>query len=103
MVNSDVKFCVVLRMRYLNKSLMQSCHDYIDANMPPPPKGLLAMRSFHIAPDRGMTICYFNTMDNLNEAFPHMKKFQQSVADKFEAKADAQKAITSPQSDFGKC
>ena len=55
MVNKDVKFCVVLRMRYLNKSLMQSCHDYIDANMPPPPKGLLAMRSFHIAPDRGMT------------------------------------------------
>jgi hypothetical protein len=32
-----------------------------------------------------------------------MKKFQQRVAAKFEAKADAQKAITSSQSDFGDC
>ena len=80
---------------------MQPCHDYIDANMPPPPKGLIAMRNFHMAPDRGMTIAYFDTMDNLNEAFTFMKEFQQTVAAKFEANADAQKAITSPQSDFG--
>ena len=32
-----------------------------------------------------------------------MKEFQQSVAAKFEAKADAHKAITSSQSDFGDC
>ena len=101
MTNTDIKFCAILTMRYLNKALMQPCHDYIDANMPPPPKGLIAMRNFHMAPDRGMTIAYFDTMDNLNEAFPFMKEFQQTVAAKFEAKADAQKAITSPQSDFG--
>ena len=66
-------------------------------------KGLIAMRSFHIAPDRGMSLCYFDTNENLNAAFPSMKEFQQRVAAKFEAKADAQKAITSSQSDFGDC
>ena len=48
--------------------------------MPPPPKGLIAMRSFHIAPDRGMSLCYFDTNENLNAAFPSMKEFQQKVA-----------------------
>ena len=94
MTNSDIKFCAILTMRYLNKALMQPCHYYIDANMPPPPKGLIAMRNFHMAQDRGMTNAYFDTIDNLNEAFPFMKEFQQTVAAKFEAKADAQKAIT---------
>ena len=102
-MTGDVKFCAILTMRYMNKSLMQSCHDYIASHMPPPPKGLIAMRSFHIAPDRGMSLCYFDTNENLNAAFPSMKEFQQSVAAKFEAKADAQKAITSSQSDFGDC
>ena len=32
-----------------------------------------------------------------------MKESQQSVAAKFEAKTDAQKAVTSSQSDFGVC
>ena len=71
--------------------------------MPPSPEGLIAMRSFHTAPDRGMSLCCFDTNENLNTAFPSLKEFQQSVAAKFEAKADAQKAITSSQSDFGDC
>ena len=50
-----------------------------------------------------MSLCYFDTNENLNAAFPSMKEFQQNVAAKFEAKADAQKAITSSQSDFGDC
>ena len=82
---------------------MQRYHDYIASQMPPPSKGLIAIRSCHIAPDRGMSVCYFDTNENLNAAFPSMKEFQQSVAAKFEAKADAQKAITSSQSDFGDC
>ena len=98
-MTNDVKFCAVLTMRYMNKSLLQSFASHI----PPPPNGLIAMRSFHIAPDRGMSLCYFDTNENLNAAFPSMKEFQQSVAAKFEAKADAQKAITSSQSDFGDC
>ena len=100
-MNGQVKFCAILTMRYTNKSLMQSAHDYIDEHMPPPPQGLVAIRSFHIAPDRGMSICYFDTIEYLNYAFPLLKEFQLGVAAKFEAKADAQKAITSSQSDFG--
>ena len=92
-MNEPVKFCAILTMRYTNKSLMQSAHDYIDEHMPPPPQGLVAIRSFHI--------CYFDTNENLNNAFPLLKEFQLGVAAKFEAKADAQKAITSSQSDLG--
>jgi hypothetical protein len=69
--------------------------------MPPPLNGLIAMRSFHIAPSRGLSLCYFDTNKNLNAAYPSMKEFQQNGAAKFEAEADAQKAITSSQSDFG--
>ena len=50
-----------------------------------------------------MSVCYFDTNENLNAAFPSMKEPQQSVAAKFEAKTDAQKAVTSSQSDFGVC
>ncbi|MDA9672050.1 hypothetical protein N9T59_00805 [Paracoccaceae bacterium] len=57
----------------MNKPLMQSCHDCIASHMPTPPKGLIAMRSFHIIPDRGMSICYFDTNENLTTAFPSMK------------------------------
>ena len=67
----------------MKKSLMQSCHDYIASHMPPPPKGLIAMRSFHIAADKGMSLFNFNTNSNLHAAFPLMKEFQQSVAAKF--------------------
>ena len=99
----DVKFCAILTIRYMNKLLMQGFHDYIAGQMPPPSKGLIAIRSCHIAPDRGMSVCYFDTNENLNAAFPSMKESQQSVAAKFEAKTDAQKAFTSSQSDFGVC
>ena len=71
--------------------------------MSPPPKGLIVMRSFHIAPSRGLSLCYFDTNKNLNAAYPSMKEFQQNGAAKFEAKADAQKTIISSQSDFGDC
>ena len=58
-MNQPVKFCAILTMRYTNKSLMHSAHDYIDKHMRSPPKGLVAMRSFHIAPARGMSNLLF--------------------------------------------
>ena len=81
---------------------MQSFHDYIAGQMPPLSKGLIAMGSFHITPDRGMSVCYFDTNENLNAAFLSMKEFQQPVAANLKAKADAQKSITYSQPDFGK-
>ena len=102
-MTSDVKFCAVLTMRYMNKSLMQSCHDYIASHMPPPPKGLIAMRSIHLAPDRGMSLCYFDTNDNLNATFPSMKEFKQNVYANFDAKDDATQPLTTSQSNFSEC
>ncbi len=42
--------------------------------MPELPWGLIRMRSFHMAPDRGMTIMWFNNQKNLDEAFPGLKE-----------------------------
>lgn len=61
------------------------------------------MRKFHMAPDGGLEIAYVDTIDNHNAAFPFMKELQQSVAIKFDAKADAQKVIMSPQLDIYEC
>ena len=95
------EFCAFLNIRYLNPLLMGSAHDWIAGNMPPMPDGVVRMRSFHIAPDRGMTIIWFDGQDHLDAAFPHLKAFQQQIAERFEARCEAQKGITSPEMDFG--
>lgn len=95
------EFCAFLSIRYLNPLLMGSAHDWVADNMPPMPEGVIRMRSFHIAPDRGMSIIWFDSHDHLDAAFPHLKAFQQQIAERFEARCEAQKGITSPEIDFG--
>ena len=73
-----VEFCAFLSTRYLNSKLMGPAHDWVAANMPELPRGLIRMRSFHMAPDRGMTIMWFNNQKNLDEAFPGLKEFSRS-------------------------
>ena len=93
---ANVEFCAILTIRYLKPSLMGSAHDWVSENMPQLPSGVIRMRSFHIAPDRGMSIIWFKEQIFLDEAFPKLKEFQQAIADRFEAKCQAQKGITSP-------
>ena len=102
-MTGDVKILCHLNHAILKQIAYAERHDYIAGHMPPPPKGLIAMRSFHIAPDRGMSLCYFDTNENLNAAFPSMKEFLKALLKNSKQKADAQKAITSSQSDFGDC
>ena len=59
------------------------------------------MRNFHISPDRGMTIIWFNKQKHLDAAFPPMTAFQQQIAERVEGRVEALKGITSPESDFG--
>lgn len=81
---------------------MGSAHDWVAANQPEQmPQGFQRMRSFHIAPDRGMTIIWFDTQKNLEAAFPFLKSFQNEIATRFEAYCNAEKAITSPELDIG--
>ena len=101
-MSPNVEFCAFLSIRYLNPLLMGPAHDWVDDNLPEQlPEGLIRMRNFHIAPDRGMTIAWFDTQEHLDAAFPFMKAFQQQIADRFEARVEAQKGITSPESDYG--
>ena len=101
-MSHNIEFCAFLSIRYLNPLLMGPAHDWIDDNMPEEmPKGIIRIRNFHIAPDRGITILWFDTQENLDAAFPFLKAFQQQIAERFEARVEAQKGITSPDSDFG--
>ena len=99
-MTGDVKFCAILTMRYMNKSLW-SCHECI-ASHASATKGSSCNAFISHSSRPGMSLCYFDTNENLNAAFPSMKEFQQSVAANSEAKATL-KAITSSQSDFGDC
>ena len=66
-MSDNVEFCAILTIRYLNHLLMGSAHDWVAANMPSEmPQGFLRSRSFHIAPDRGMTILWFDNQENLD-------------------------------------
>lgn len=59
------------------------------------------MRNFHISPDRGMTIIWFNKQEHLDAAFPPMTAFHQQIAERVEGRVEALKGITSPEPDFG--
>ena len=101
-MSENIEFCAFLSIRYLNPLLMGSAHDWAEQNMPKEmPDGIIRIRNFHIAPDRGMTILWFDTQEHLDAAFPFMKEFQQQLAQRFEARIEAQKGITSPEMDFG--
>ena len=77
---------------------MGSAHDWIGQNIAI--DGVVRMRSFHIAPDRGMTIIWFDSQEHLDAAFPHMKAFQQQIASGSRP-GPRQKGITSPDGDYG--
>ena len=100
-MSESVEFVIIMSMRYMNPALMGLAHDWIDQNAPKEIPGAHRMRSFHIAPDRGMTIVWFSSQESLDAAFPMMKQAQGEIAEKFEARAEIQKGITSPDLQFG--
>ena len=77
MKSNELYFCSILSIRYLNPKLMGPAHDFVEHNVPKDmPKGFVASRSFHIAPDRGMSIMWFETQQDLDNAIPFLKDFQ---------------------------
>ena len=59
------------------------------------------MRNFHIAPDCGLPIVWFDTQETLDAAIPFFKGMQQQIAERFEARVELQKGIPSLDLDFG--
>ncbi len=101
MKSNELYFCSILSIRYLNPKLMGPAHDFVEHNVPKDmPKGFVASRSFHIAPDRGMSIMWFETQQDLDNAIPFLKDFQNKLAEMFDGKAYIEKAITSPSLDM---
>jgi len=100
-MGQSVEFVIIMTMRYMNPALMGLSHDWAEQNAPKEVPGAHRMRSFHIAPDRGMTIIWFNNQEDLDAAFPVIKQIQNDLAEKFEGRAEIQKGITSPDLEFG--
>lgn len=100
-MSESVEFVIIMSMRFMNPALMGLAHDWAEQNAPQEIPGAHRMRSFHIAPDRGMTLIWFNSQESLDAAFPMIKQVQNEIAEKFEARAEIQKGITSPDLQFG--
>lgn len=100
-MSETVEFVIIMTLRYMNPALMGLAHDWAEQNAPKTVPGAHRLRSFHIAPDRGMTIIWFNSQEDLDAAFPMIKEVQNSIAEKFEGRAEIQKGITSPGLSFG--
>ncbi len=100
-MSKSVEFVIIMTLRYMNPALMGLAHDWVEQNAPKEIPGAHRMRSFHIAPDRGMSIIWFNSQEDMDAAFPMIKQVQGEIAKKFEGRAEIQKGITSPNLDFG--
>ena len=48
-----------------------------------------------------MSIMWFNDQKDLDAAFPMVKEIMNDLAQRFEARAEIQKGITSPELEFG--
>ena len=100
-MSKPLEFVIIMSMRYLNPSLMGLAHGWAEENTPDQIPGAHRMRSFHIAPDRGMSIMWFADQNDLDAAFPMVKQVMNDMAQRFEARAEIQKGITSPELEFG--
>ncbi|MGC6454295.1 MAG: hypothetical protein ACON31_10330 [Candidatus Puniceispirillaceae bacterium] len=100
-MSKQVEFVIIMTMRYMNPSLMGLAHEWAEKNAPSEIPGSHRMRSFHVAPDRGMSILWFENQADLDAAFPMVKQVMNDIADRFEARAEVQKGITSPELEFG--
>lgn len=100
-LSETVEFVIIMSMRYMNPSLMGLAHDWAEKNTPDEIPGSHRMRSFHVAPDRGMSIMWFKDQGDLDAAFPMVKQVMNEMAEKFEARAEIQKGITSPELGWG--
>ena len=100
-MSESVEFVIIMSMRYMNPALMGLAHEWAENNAPSEVPGAHRMRSFHIAPDRGMTMIWFKEQAALDAVFPMIKQLQNDLAAKFEGRAEIQKGITSPDLEFG--
>ena len=100
-MSKPVEFVIIMSIRYMKPSLMGLAHDWAENNIPSEIPGSHRMRSFHVAPDRGMSIVWFNGQADLDAAFPMVKQVMNDLAQRFEARADIQKGITSPELGWG--
>ncbi|MCH1482844.1 MAG: hypothetical protein L7W95_03175 [Alphaproteobacteria bacterium] len=101
MATEDVEFVAILTLRYMEPHLMGLAHDWVEQNAPKEIPGATRMRSFHIAPDRGMSIIWFESQEALDAQLPMIKEFQNMLAEKFQGRAETQKGMTSPDLQFG--
>ena len=76
MATDDVEFVAILTLRYMEPHLMGLAHNWVEQNAPAEIPGATRMRSFHIAPDRGMSIICFESQEALDAQLPMIEEFK---------------------------
>ena len=78
---------IIGHFRYANASLMSVGHNWLEDNGDFSGfEGMLRTEAFHIVPDRGMGLFFFDTKKSAQTALPKIKKAMREYAQMFECK-----------------
>ena len=83
----SVPIVLIGRFRYANAKVMGVGHDWAEDNADLTwVAGLIKVDTFHIAPDMGMAVYYFEDAEQAKAALPELKKFFQGYSEMFDCK-----------------
>ena len=80
---------------------MVLAYDWVEQNATAEMPVATHMQSFHIEPNRGMSIIWYESQEALDTKLPMIKGFQNMLAKKFQGSAETQKGMTTPNLQFG--
>ena len=91
-------FCAFLNVRYSNPKLMHVGHQYVSENFDPTEmKGLLELKAYHIAPDKGIGVFIFDNQNNLQKHLPNLKLFFKDYEERFTCKSTIETGIVNSE------
>ena len=80
-------FVIIGNFRYANAKLMGVGHDWLEENGDFSGfQGIIRIEAFHIVPDRGMGLFFFDTKESAKEALPEMQRAMRDYAQMFDCK-----------------
>ena len=81
------QFVIIGNFRYANAKLMGVGHDWLEENGDFSSfKSMIRAETFHIVPDRGMGLFFFDTKESAKEALPEMQRAMRDYTQMFECK-----------------
>ena len=82
-----VPIVIIGRFRYANAKVMGVGHDWAEGNADLTwVAGLTKVDTFHIAPDLGMAVFFFQEAEQAKTTLPELRKFFQGYSEMFDCK-----------------